>query len=383
MKHLFFFILLSTLLSVSCYNGASADAQDQDRSSADNTEEVSYGPTRISGTLTGVSERPVYLEYLTASKMVGVDTVMTDDQGNFEFETQITYPGYYRVSLNESNMCILIVHPEDKIEVQANGSDIYQSYEVSGSEESQRLKDLNRMLIPRDSINMAYQNAQIMRDQKMFEEVMANYEGIMAEVNTKLKSFIDENLASLSALAAVQNMDMETEFPTYLKVVESLEGKMDQNEFYQAIRIQVMAQRRLAIGSPAPEITLPQPNGQDLSLSDLKGKYVLIDFWASWCGPCRKENPNVVRVYEKYHDMGFEILGVSLDQNQKAWLNAIEQDGLRWKHVSDLKYWGSAVVPEYQIKGIPLTYLVDPEGNIIGKNLRGASLEQKLAEIFD
>jgi len=108
----------------------------------------------------------------------------------------------------------------------------------------------------------------------------------------------------------------------------------------------------------------------------------LIDFWASWCGPCRRENPNVKRVYEKYHDKGFEILGVSLDKAANAWTAAIAQDGLTWKHVSDLQYWNSSVVPEYQITGIPLTVLVDKEGNIIAKNLRGPALEEKLAEIF-
>ncbi|MDP4664181.1 MAG: TlpA family protein disulfide reductase, partial [Salibacteraceae bacterium] len=168
----------------------------------------------------------------------------------------------------------------------------------------------------------------------------------------------------------------------YLKVIQALDGTANGNEYYDALSSEVLAMRKLAPGSPAPEISLPQPNGEMLSLSDLKGQYVLIDFWASWCGPCRRENPNVKRVYEKYHDKGFEILGVSLDKAANAWTAAIAQDGLTWKHVSDLQYWNSSVVPEYQITGIPLTVLVDKEGNIIAKNLRGPALEEKLAEIF-
>ena len=175
---------------------------------------------------------------------------------------------------------------------------------------------------------------------------------------------------------------MDNDFQYYKTVVEALKGKADGNEFYETVKTQVQSQGKLAIGAPAPEISLPQPSGEVLKLSDLRGQYVLIDFWASWCGPCRKENPNVRKVYAKYHDKGFEILGVSLDKNSSAWLNAIQQDDLQWKHISDLKYWQSSVVPEYQIKGIPLTFLVDPEGNIAAKNLRGPSLEAKLAEIF-
>jgi thiol-disulfide isomerase/thioredoxin len=139
---------------------------------------------------------------------------------------------------------------------------------------------------------------------------------------------------------------------------------------------------KLMAGSVAPEITQLTPAGDTLSLSDLRGKYVLIDFWASWCGPCRKENPNVKRVYEKYKDKGFEILGVSLDNNQQKWVEAIEKDGLPWPHVSDLKHWKNAAAVEYGVSAIPYTVLIDPDGRILGKKLRGGGLEKILAEIF-
>jgi peroxiredoxin len=138
----------------------------------------------------------------------------------------------------------------------------------------------------------------------------------------------------------------------------------------------------LRIGDQAPDISLPDPDGNLKVLSSLRGKYVLLDFWASWCGPCRFENPNVVRLFQKYKDKDFDILSVSLDNNKKAWLNAIEADGMEWNHVSDLKKWESSVTPVYHLDGIPMTYLLDKNGIIIAKNLRGPDLEKKLAEVL-
>ena len=150
----------------------------------------------------------------------------------------------------------------------------------------------------------------------------------------------------------------------------------------EAIAKQALGLASFAIGSEAPLFTAETPDGEQLALESLRGKIVLLDFWASWCGPCRKENPNVVRVYEKYRAQGFEILGVSLDRTKAAWVGAIEKDGLEWLHVSDLKGWKSEYSNLYGVRSIPHTVLLDREGRIIARNLRGPALERKLEQVF-
>ncbi|OFY89626.1 MAG: hypothetical protein A2236_03940 [Bacteroidetes bacterium RIFOXYA2_FULL_33_7] len=138
-----------------------------------------------------------------------------------------------------------------------------------------------------------------------------------------------------------------------------------------------------SIGAIAPEITLPTPTGEMMSLSSLRGKYVLLDFWAGWCRPCRMESPNLVANYKKFHSKGFEIFQVSLDKTKDEWTKAIEKDGLNWNHVSDLQYWNSTAVKTYGVGSIPASFLIDKDGKIIAKDLRGDALGQKLAEIFN
>ena len=172
-----------------------------------------------------------------------------------------------------------------------------------------------------------------------------------------------------------------TSFPTNVHVknlhsnIASTLSKKNKDSFKNAL---------VDIGSVAPEISYPSPDGSVISLSSLRGKYVLIDFWASWCSPCRRENPNLVSNYKRFHDKGFEIFQVSLDKTKDAWIKAIKKDNLSWpNHVSDLKYWDSEPARQYNVRSIPSNFLLDPDGKVIAKDLRGIALGKKLAEIFD
>jgi peroxiredoxin len=220
-------------------------------------------------------------------------------------------------------------------------------------------------------------------DAEAIKKIQLDAMKLEAQQGERVKEMINSMGDSFASLAAVGLLNPKNDFP----FIDDLITKLNEN-YPGTIAIMQMKQqldelRALSIGQVAPDIQLPDPNGIVTKLSDLRGKYVLIDFWAAWCKPCRQENPNVVRLYSQYNSKGFEVFGVSLDRTREDWVKAIADDKLTWTHVSDLMYFNSAAAELYQIQAIPATYLIDPDGKIIGKDLRGPSLEAKLAELFD
>jgi len=344
------------------------------------------GSTNLKGQLKNYKGGVVVLNYLGMNKLDVIDTIDVDEDGNFDHKTDINELAFYRVSLGPQNFFNVIIDKSDNLTIDANANNLGSDYIVTGSNENDRLNTLNQNLGKlygsADSLRGVLQNAQASGNAVLFSSISQQQNLLMNEIGLFLKSFIDAGPSSLSSLAALQSLDPDKDVEYFKKVEQGLSSKIPNSPYYLDLKNKVAQFSRLAIGSTAPDIELNDPNGNPVKLSSLKGKVVLIDFWASWCKPCRMENPNVVRMYGEYKSKGFEIFGVSLDKTKDAWVNAIAQDQLTWVHVSDLKFWSSAAAKLYNISSIPKTFLIDAEGNIIGKNLRGPSLEAKLAEVL-
>jgi peroxiredoxin len=210
----------------------------------------------------------------------------------------------------------------------------------------------------------------------------APYNYIINQTNTLMVDKISKNTNMYSSIMAIQALDPDKYSDLYKSLDAGLSKKFPNDK--NVIMFHDVVERMLStnVGQFAPEISLPSPEGKEIALSSLKGKLVLIDFWASWCGPCRKEMPNVVKIYSKFKNKGFEIYGVSLDQDKEKWMEAITKDGINWPQVSDLKYWDNVAARIYNVQGIPYTVLIDKDGKIIAKNLRGQELEKKIAEVL-
>jgi peroxiredoxin len=220
------------------------------------------------------------------------------------------------------------------------------------------------------------------KDNKRIAQIEQEYNAAEQEVVNKVKAMLPEMGTSLVSLFALNFVNIETDFDTYEALAQRFEKENPNSPHAKSLIGRVARIKGVMVGSAAPEITLSDTTGNAVALSSLRGKYVLIDFWASWCGPCRAENPNVVRMYNKFKDKGFTIYSVSLDKTKADWERAIRNDNLPWTHVSDLKFWQSAAAQQYGVQAIPATFLLDKDGKIIAKNLRGQALEQKLEEIL-
>jgi peroxiredoxin len=215
--------------------------------------------------------------------------------------------------------------------------------------------------------------------ERIYEDFTKALKTVEKELNEMaLKKFGN----SIALVFLVMNWEDETDMAYMEEINKRLQAKFAKNKIAVYSQNRLASLKQLAIGAVAPEISLPDANGKTINLSSLKGKYVLLDFWAAWCSPCRQENPNVVATYNKFKNKGFEIYGVSLDENKEKWLGAIEKDNLTWINVSDLGGWQSSAAKLYNVKAIPKNFLLDKQGKIIAKNLRGKDLEIKLKELM-
>lgn len=342
----------------------------------------------ISGNIENVySESFAHLELVTENGIETVDTLELDENGNFNQKVEISEPAFYRINFNNRQIISLILSgKEEEVTVNAHGNSPQGFSEISGSYDTEYKRQMDEIVQEFQIEAKKYQQQQLLArsegDAVTFNAISNELRSYAEKTEKKLMDVIREATPSLAAFYGLRMIDGNKNSVFVDSVATALLEEMP-NNFHVLGMLSTLEQRkRLAVGAAAPEVSLPNREGEIITLSSLRGKYVLIDFWAAWCRPCRAENPNVVRVYNEYGGDQFEILGVSLDKTREAWLKAIEQDGLPWLHVSDLKFWNSEAAKSYEIHSIPATYLINPDGIIIAKNLRGASLEAKLKEIF-
>ena len=347
----------------------------------------------ISGTIQHASKQKLLLQEVPYGGLpiVTMDSITLGEDGKYSFEFIAKQEGIYRIA-TDKEMEILFINDEENIQINADANN-YQSYTVKGSETSQALINFLMEYRKKDSSLMSTiynldalqkqngKDSTIFWLQKQRQSKINDINKLVGNVinNSTSPAFVYYTLGiSLRSMESAQVLALAKAAAEKLKA-EPLA------QFANLLSTQVQANAKttaIAVGTMAPEIALPDANGKIISLTSLRGKYILVDFWASWCGPCRGENPNVVAAYEKYKKKNFTVLGVSLDDDKASWLEAIQADKLNWQHISDLKKWESIVVSTYQIEGIPFNVLLDPTGKVIATDLRGEALQNTLASLL-
>ena len=350
----------------------------------------------VIGNITNAEGQMVVLEHLSFDQVSGLDSTAVEANGDFSMNAPVAATGYHRLRVDKNNSVILILEPEDKVTITGNAFDFYASYTVEGSAQSAELKKLDKYLrgafLVQDSLTKVFRAFQGQGHPRL-DSIGKVLDGSFQEMNKNkrqfLVDFINDNEGKLVSLSAIEALSPDEDYDLYLRVGDALNKTMPESEYVigfqkrmDQIKAKAEAGKATDIGVMAPELAMSTPEGTPIKLSDFRGKYVLIDFWAAWCKPCRAENPFVLKVYNQYKDKNFEIFGVSLDRTKEAWVDAIVADGLPWKHGSELQFWNSSFVPLYGLEGIPMTVLVDPDGIIVAKGLRSAQLEAKLKELF-
>ncbi|MCI0920210.1 TlpA disulfide reductase family protein [Sphingobacterium rhinopitheci] len=313
-----------------------------------------------------------------------LDSVFLSDQNKFKFERQATQPRLMTVQIG-NNKYPIILTPGEKLVFTADLQNDPEKYNVEGSELSTALQLFAQIKQRKDFLEDSLQNDFMKRIanksepeiESMRAEYLAKYRETMSYYTSQASAYA-ANQSNLAGFYAMSTLDPEVAETELINYADQIKDQFVDNRAVIQFKEEVDKLRKLAVGQPAPLFEAYTPDNKTVRLADYKGKYTLVDFWASWCVPCRKENPNLVRIYNEFKDKNFTILGVSLDNNPGSWMRAIEDDKLPWTNISDLKAWTSNLIIDYRIKAIPSSVLVDPNGIIIAKNLRSAQLEEFL-----
>ncbi len=371
---------------------------------------ISFGrapkKVEITGIIENAAGKTLYLNAFINNSPVTIDSVIIKKNGKFKLAINIVKPDFYSIGFSKQDYALLVLDSANTgkvINLNADGLQIMETYSISGSKDSEIVKTLVLHLSNHSKWKTEY--AKGLKDPKFTPlqkaETKRKLDSLDQNFIVKRDQFINKNYKSIAVLTTMGYLNPQTDLALYKKIEEGLAESVPNTSYHLAVQTQIkqietqnenrekeaLERDRLeqlsAIGSIAPELNSPNPDGKIITIESLRGNYVLIDFWASWCRPCRAENPNVVKLYNEYKDKGFTVYSVSLDKDITRWLGAIKQDNLYWpNHVSDLKQWKSEAVKIYGFTGIPFTVLLDPEGKIIAKNLRGPALENKIKELL-
>ncbi|MBD3289645.1 DUF4369 domain-containing protein [candidate division KSB1 bacterium] len=332
------------------------------------TEKNNLQPFTINGNIEGAPDGMVYMQvYAPGYKAIVIDSAKIKD-GVFEFTGKINKPKYYYLRINDKQRAVNFFVEPGSLTVEGSWDDL-KNIKVTGSKTQDEF----------DAFYTELENRRKeMREQGVEEEELYEKRAEM------IRKYVAEHPASvISAHLTYWNLVHEVDLAELKTIVSELDESLNSTFYLQQLKERIKTLEQTAVGQPALDFTMENTEGEPVSLSSFEGDYLFVDFWASWCMPCRRENPNVVKMYRKYHSEGFDILGVSFDSNRDNWLKAIEEDSLTWTHVSDLQGWQNAAGRLYDIRSIPSSLLIDPEGIIIAKNLRGEDLRNKLADIFE
>jgi peroxiredoxin len=362
----------------------------------------------VSGTITNGTGKIIYLEKLPVATMqrIVMDSARLGKDGKYILKANASEASVFNLRLDQSDYPVAaVINDTPKITVDVTlskeNNQFAESYDVKGSIASKEMKDF--MYAFNNKLQAIFYNsrrADSLQKTNASDSVITLLQTERKKIADGLREFTLKSISKSNNPALIMfelgyYQSTANNNPGYKlealnneevsKIVNDAAAKFPNHDGVALIKNSLETQMQKAqgwVGKQAPDFALPDVNGKEVKLSSFKGKYVLIDFWASWCGPCRKENPNVVKAFNKYSNNNFTILGVSLDEEKNDWINAIQNDGLAWTQVSDLKRWDSKVVPLYNIEGIPYNVLLDPEGKIIAEDLRGLMLDMKLEKIL-